>query len=143
MCVVQEWVDYFVSCDEFVYDLILEVKGQGENFYYKSFFKRLCNYGEFGLECLSCGEIVMWWYDEEIDYDYVIGEIKILFVLILYFIQIVWKVIREVGMVIVVGYGKLIVVVCYFFVGNIKGLFQENVYFCKQYLVCVIGDVIV
>ncbi|XP_027058601.1 ectin-like isoform X3 [Pocillopora damicornis] len=124
----QEWADYLASRDEFVHDPTLEAKGQGENLYYKSPSKRLCNYGEFGPECLSCGEIVTRWYDEEIDYDYATGETKTPFAPILHFTQIVWKATREVGMATAVGHGKLIAVARYSPAGNTKGLFQENVH---------------
>ena len=124
----QEWADYLASRDEFVHDPTLRAKGQGENLYYKSPSKRLCNYGESGPECLSCGEIVTRWYDEEIDYDYVTGETKTPFAPILHFTQIVWKATREVGMATAVGHGKLIAVARYSPAGNTKGLFQENVH---------------
>lgn len=108
----------------FEYDLIVWLKDQGENLYYMIlYFKRFCDYGEIGQDCFSCEEIVKVWYDEELDYDYVIGKVKVLFVLILYFIQIVWKVIMKLGMVIVMVNNRLVVVVCYEFVGNNGGQF--------------------
>ncbi|XP_058954689.2 ectin isoform X3 [Pocillopora verrucosa] len=124
----QEWADYLASRDEFVHDPTLRAKGQGENLYYKSPSKRLCNYGEFGPECLSCGEIVTRWYDEEIDYDYATGETKTPSAPISHFTRIVWKATREVGMATAVGHGKLIAVARYSPAGNTKGLFQENVH---------------
>ena len=89
--------------------------------------KRLCDDDEKGQDCLSCGEIVKTWYDEEQDYDYVTGKAKVAFAPILHFTQIVWKASTKLGMATAVANNKLVAVARYEPAGNIVRQFQANV----------------
>ena len=123
----QDWANYLAATNLFEHDATARPKGQGENLYYITYPKRLCDHGEKGPDCLSCGDIVKAWYDEERDYDYVTGEAKVAFAPILHFTQIVWKASKELGMATAVVNNRLVAVARYEPVGNNYGQFQENV----------------
>ena len=124
----QDWANYLAATNSFEHDPTARPKDQGENLYYKTPSpKRLCDLGETGPDCLSCGEIVQVWYDEELDYDYATGKAKVQFAPILHFTQIVWKATKKLGMATAIHNNKLVAVARYGPVGNIGGQFQENV----------------
>lgn len=123
----QDWANYLAANNLFEHDSTARPRDQGENLYYMTYPKRLCDYREKGQDCLSCGEIVKAWYDEELDYDYVTGRAKVAFAPILHFTQIVWKASTKLGMATAVANNRLVAVARYEPVGNIVGQFQENV----------------
>ena len=124
----QDWANYLAATNLFEHDPTARPKDQGENLYYITPYpKRLCDLGETGQDCLSCGEIVKAWYDEELDYDYVTGRAKVPFAPILHFTQIVWKASKKLGMATAVASDRLVAVARYEPAGNIGGQFQENV----------------
>ena len=125
----QDWANYLAATDKFEHDPTARSKDQGENLYYMTHPKRLCDNAENGPDCLSCDDIIQLWYDEELDYDYATGKAKPenKFAPILHFTQIVWKATRELGMATAVANNRLVAVARYSPVGNINGEFQENV----------------
>lgn len=123
----QDWANYLAATNLFEHDPTARAKDQGENLYYITYPERLCDHGEKEPDCLSCGEIVKAWYDEELDYDYVTGRAKAAFAPILHFTQIVWKASKELGMATAVANNRLVAVARYSPVGNNGGQFQENV----------------
>ena len=125
----QVWANHLAANNLFDHDPTARPKDQGENLYYMTYPKRLCDLGERGPDCFSCGEIVKMWYDEELDYDYVTGEAKVAGAPILHFTQIVWKATKKLGMATAVANNRLVAVARYSPVGNNYGQFQENVLF--------------
>lgn len=123
----QAWANHLAANNLFDHDPTAQPKDQGENLYSMTFPKRLCDLGENGPDCLSCGVIVKTWYDEELDYDYVTGNAKVVGAPILHFTQIVWKASKELGMATAVANNRLVAVARYTPAGNIDGQFQENV----------------
>ena len=123
----QVWASHLAATNLFDHDPTARPKNQGENLYYVTYPKRLCDLGELGSDCLSCGEIVKMWYDEELDYDYQTGKAKVAFVPVLHFTQIVWKESKELGMATAVANNRLVAVARYSPKGNTEGQFQENV----------------
>jgi len=124
----QIWANHLAASKKFEHDPIARGKDQGENLYYVRPANRLCDYGQQGAECLSCGEIVQVWYNEEADYDYNTGKAKTPFAVITHFTQLVWKATRELGMATAVDTdNRLVAVARYSPVGNWGGEFKENV----------------
>ncbi|XP_078365446.1 uncharacterized protein LOC144649745 isoform X3 [Oculina patagonica] len=123
----QAWANHLAANNLFDHDPTARPKDQGENLYSMTYPKRLCDLDENGPDCLSCGEMVKMWYDEELDYDYVTGKAKVAGAPILHFTQIVWKASKEMGMATAVANNRLVAVARYTPAGNIDGQFQENV----------------
>lgn len=123
----QGWANHLAATGKFEHDPTARPKDQGENLYYQTFPKKLCGVGEKGADCMTCGDIVDPWYNEEKDYNYVTGEAKTVGAVYLHFTQIVWKASKELGMAIAVANDRLVAVARYSPVGNFIGEFQENV----------------
>ena len=123
----RNWANHLAATDRIYHDPTARGKDQGENLYWESPAKRLCDYGEKGEDCFSCEKAVQSWYNEEADYDYGTGQAKTPGKAILHFTQIIWKATRELGMAAAAANNNIVVVARYSPVGNWGGEFIENV----------------
>lgn len=102
-------------------------RNQGENLYYTTRYKKLCDYGEQRADCLSCEEVVKAWYNEEKYYDYYTGKPNKPGEVVFHFTQIIWRDTTQLGMTAAFKDGYIVAVARYSPVGNWLNEFTENV----------------